>query len=334
MHIPDGYLSPVTCAVMYAASTPFWAMAARRTRELMASRMVPLLSVFSAFAFVIMMFNIPLPGGTSGHAVGGTLIAVVLGPWAAIVGVSVALLIQAVFFGDGGILTFGANAFNMAIVLPMVGYGVYRLIAGGSPASSWRRVAGAGIGGYLGLNAGAFFTAVEFGLQPLLFHTADGTPLYSPFGLSTAIPAMMVPHLLVAGVAEAVVTVLVVRYLQASHPALLEKVTPEQPATALNLRWLWGMVAALVILSPLGLLAPGTAWGEWGTDQLEGVGLTFIPQGLEQLEGFWSAPLAEYSLGTWEPILAYALSGAIGVLVIAFITWLLTRQRVVAPRTR
>ncbi|MDP2662589.1 MAG: cobalt transporter CbiM, partial [Dehalococcoidia bacterium] len=197
MHIPDGYLSPVTCAVMYAVSTPFWAVAARRTRELMANKTVPLLSVFSAFAFVIMMFNIPLPGGTSGHAVGGALIAVVLGPWAAIVGVSVALLIQAVFFGDGGILTFGANAFNMAIVLPVVGYGVYRLIAGASPASSWRRVAGAGIGGYLGLNAGAFFTALEFGLQPLLFHTADGTPLYSPFSMATTIPAMMVPHLLV-----------------------------------------------------------------------------------------------------------------------------------------
>ncbi len=334
MHIPDGYLSPVTCAVMYAASTSFWAVASRRTRELMASRTVPLLSVFSAFAFVIMMFNIPLPGGTSGHAVGGTLIAVALGPWAAIIGVSVALLIQAVFFGDGGILAFGANAFNMAIVLPMVGYGFYRLIAGASPASSWRRVAGAGIGGYLGLNASALFTAIEFGLQPLLFHAADGTPLYSPFGMATAIPAMMVPHLLVAGVAEAVVTVLVVRYLQISHPALLRKVPEEQPEAALNLRWLWGMVAALVVLSPLGLLAPGTAWGEWGTDQLEGMGLTFIPQGLQQLEGFWSAPLAQYSLGNWERVLAYALSGAIGVLIIALITWLLTRQRVVSPRSR
>ena len=80
-----------------------------------------------------MMFNVPLPGGTTGHAVCGTLVAILFGPWAATIAVSIALAIQAVFFGDGGILAFGANCFNMAFVLPLLGYTVYKLIAGKNP---------------------------------------------------------------------------------------------------------------------------------------------------------------------------------------------------------
>src|SRR6266568_2945704 len=121
MHIPDGYLSPATCAVMYGAASPFWVLAVRRVRRVLNDRSVPLLAVFAALAFAIMMFNIPVPGGTTAHAVGGTLIAIVLGPWAAVIGVSTALILQALFFGDGGITTIGANCFNMAIVLPLVG---------------------------------------------------------------------------------------------------------------------------------------------------------------------------------------------------------------------
>src|SRR6476469_4190083 len=125
MHIPDGYLSPATCAVMYAAATPFWYTALRRLKRLLNTRMVPLLSVFAAFSFVIMMFNLPLPGGTTGHAVGMGIAAIVLGPWMSILAVSTALLVQAVFFGDGGISTYGANCFNMGVSGSLVAYGVY-----------------------------------------------------------------------------------------------------------------------------------------------------------------------------------------------------------------
>jgi cobalt/nickel transport system permease protein len=317
---------------MYVASSPFWYVAARRTKEVLANRTIPLLSIFSAFTFVIMMFNIPLPGGTTGHAVGGTLLAVVLGPWAAVVGVSVSLLIQAVFFGDGGILAFGANAFNLAVVLPMAGYGAFRLIAGRSPATSWRWIAGGVVGGYLGLNAAALFSAVELGIQPLLFQAPDGTPLYSPFGLSIAVPAVMGPHLLIVGVAEAAVTGLVLRFLQRTHISLLERAPATIHTAMADLRWLWAGLAALVILSPLGLLAPGTAWGEWGTQELKDMGLGFVPQGMSQLEGFWSAPLSGYSVGSWEPILAYVLSGLAGVVLIAMATWLLTRRPATSHR--
>src|SRR6476661_4999798 len=140
MHIPDGYLSPATCAVMYAAATPFWYTALRRLKRMLNSRMVPLLSVFAAFSFVIMMFNLPLPGGTTGHAVGMGIATIVLGPWGSMLAVSVALLVQALFFGDGGVTALGANCFNMAIIGSLVAYWVYRAIAGRSAISSGRRV--------------------------------------------------------------------------------------------------------------------------------------------------------------------------------------------------
>ena len=95
MHIPDGYLSPSTCAVMYAASGPCWWAALRRTRRKLFGRTLPLLSLFAAFSFVTMMFNLPLPGGTTGHAVGVGIAAIVLGPWASLLAVSLALAIQA-----------------------------------------------------------------------------------------------------------------------------------------------------------------------------------------------------------------------------------------------
>ncbi len=227
MHIPDGYLSPQTCAVMYAATAPFWYVAARKLKKTLTSKTVPLLSIFSAFSFVIMMFNAPVPGGTTAHATGAALMAIILGPWAAVIGVSSALFIQALFFGDGGILAFGANAFNMAVAIPFVGYWTYRLIARSAPLSSSRHWIGGALGGYLGINVAALLAAIEFGIQPLLFHTANGTPLYCPYNLSQAIPAMMFAHLTIAGLAEAIVTGGVLVFLKKSMPEVLTDIARE-----------------------------------------------------------------------------------------------------------
>src|SRR5579862_2322246 len=140
MHIPDGYLSPTTCAALYAGSTPFWYVSLQKMKRRLNTQAVPLLSVFAAFSFVIMMFNLPLPGGTTGHAVGVGIATIVLGPWASILAISIAIAIQAVFFGDGGITAIGANCFNMAIVASLAAYGVYRAVAGRAPIESPRRV--------------------------------------------------------------------------------------------------------------------------------------------------------------------------------------------------
>src|SRR5262249_27022182 len=156
----------------------------------------------AAFCFLVMLLNVPIPDGTTAHAVGGVLVAVLLGPEAAVIAVSVALAIQALFFGDGGILAFGANCFDMAFVLPVVGYAVYRLLSRGRSLTDPRRALAAGVGGYVGLNAAALCAAILLGLQPLLFTAKDGTPLYAPFHLSQTIPAMLLAHLLVAGFVE------------------------------------------------------------------------------------------------------------------------------------
>ena len=188
MHIPENYLSPSTCAVMTAAMLPVWFMAVQKVKKELPKEKMPLLGIGAAFSFLGMMFNVPLPGGTTGHAVGATLLAIMFGPWSACLAVSVALFVQALFFGDGGILAFGANCFNMAFVMPFVGWGVFRKLRGWMPQ---HELLTAGISGYVGINTAAFMAAVEFGVQPLLFTDAAGQALYCPYPLSISIPAMM-----------------------------------------------------------------------------------------------------------------------------------------------
>jgi cobalt/nickel transport system permease protein len=220
MHIPDGYLGPPTSGFLAVIMLPIWTIASRVVRKTLNARQVPQLAIGAAFSFLIMMFNIPIPGGTTGHAVGGVLVAILLGPWAACLAVTVALVVQALVFGDGGITALGANAFNMAFVLVFVGYAMYRLLTLRAAATSpWRPIA-AGIAAYIGLNASALMAGIEFGVQPLLHHTASGQALYCPYGLSVAVPMMLGSHLLVFGWVEAVVTAAVVRYLQTQEPGL------------------------------------------------------------------------------------------------------------------
>jgi cobalt/nickel transport system permease protein len=222
MHIPDGYLGPGTCGVFYAAMLPIWTFASRIVKKTLKAKQVPLLAIGAAFSFVIMMFNVPIPGGSTGHAVGGVLVAILLGPWAACIAITVALVVQALLFGDGGITAIGANCFNMAFVLPFVGYYAYRLISVGSVVESNRRVVAAFIGAYIGINVAALCAGIEFGLQPLLYHTETGQALYCPYGLNVAVPTMVVEHLLIFGWIEAIVTALVVKFLQKQDAGLLE----------------------------------------------------------------------------------------------------------------
>lgn len=346
MHIPDGYLSPVTCALTYAVTLPFWYLAFQRVKRVLHTRMVPLLAVFSSFSFVIMMFNLPLPGGTSGHAVGMAIAAIVLGPWAAMVSISIALLIQAVFFGDGGITTFAANCLNMAVAGSLVAYWTYTLIAGKSALDSSRRVVAAAIAGYLAINVAALLTAIEFGVQPMLFHDASGTPLYAPYPLAIAIPAMMIGHISIAGLAELLISGGLVAYLQRSNPDLLASSLANVTARAASVsawkstRALCYMLAGLMILSPLGLLSAGTAWGEWGVEDFAraeqrqeivhasgGVALPdAVPQGLERLASLWRAPIPDYAPGFMHSAsMGYVLSAVFGAGLILLMFLLISK---------
>lgn len=329
MHIPDGYLSPVSSLIMFALVLPFWIIGIRCVRRSMNARSVPLIALLAAFSFVIMMFNVPLPGGTTAHAVGASLAAIVLGPEVATIAISIALTIQAFFFGDGGVLAIGANCFNMAVIIPYVAAAFYRVFSKGTPLNSRRRLIGAALGGWAGMTVAAFFAGVEFGLQPLLFKAADGSPLYAPYPLAIAIPAMVIPHALTAAVVEGLLTALVLAYLQRSNEALLGAGDTEFDAvrvgTFQRLRWLWIGLLVLIVASPIGLLAPGTAWGEWNTRQLSERGLAAIPAGLQQLSGLWGAPMAGYrvtALGNTN--LGYLLSAVFGTVVVATVVWLFT----------
>jgi len=200
---------------------PLWFAASKIVGKTLKARQVPYLAFSASFVFIIMMFNVPMPGGSTGHAVGGTLVAVLLGPWAAMIVITIALVIQALLFGDGGITAVGANCFNMAFILPFTGYYIYRLISLKSSRGSLRRALAAAAGAYFGILAAALFTGIEFGIQPILYHTADGKSLYCPYGLNVALPVMLLEHLLLFGWIEAIVTFLVIRYLQKEDPSLI-----------------------------------------------------------------------------------------------------------------
>lgn len=314
MHIPENYLSPSTCAVFDVAMVPILTVAVRKVREEVPREKLPLLGIAAAFSFLAMMFNIPLPGGTTGHAVCGTLIAILFGPWAAVIAVSIALAIQAVLFGDGGVLALGANCFNMAFVLPMVGYAIYSFLKERLKGANGERIAAA-VGSYAGLNCAALLAAIEFGIQPALFTDAAGNALYCPYPLSVSIPAMMLGHLTVAGIAEIVFTVGILEFVHAAAPTFgiadARETSGTLPTPVLAL------IGALVVATPLGLIATGDAWGEWGLEDLaEMVG--YAPSGMEN---GWelSVLLPDYSVGALPEWIGYVLSAIIGVALLVII---------------
>lgn len=307
MHIPENYLSPSTCAVMAAAAAPALALSAKRVKENLPKEKITLLGVFAAFSFVAMMFNIPLPGGTTGHAVGGTLVAIILGPECACLSVAVTLIIQALLFGDGGIIALGANIFNIAVVLPYTGYGTYIICKKIFKSNKGEYIA-AGIGAYAGINAAALMTAIEFGIQPYLFRDASGQAMYCPYGLNVSIPAMMLGHLTFFGLAEVIFTVFVLAFIKATSPEFSKNSKAERKGkTAIAI-----LLTALIIATPLGLLAAGTAWGEWGADDIALVA-GFTPSGMTNgLLSDFSAIIPDYSVGALPEWLGYILSAITG----------------------
>lgn len=310
MHIPENYLSPSTCVVMGAAMLPVWYRATTNIKKTVKPEKMAMIGVGAAYSFVAMMFNIPIAGGSSGHAIGGTLLAILLGPDAACIAVSVALLIQAVLFGDGGILAFGANCFNMAFVLPYAGYFLYRLFTKGTEKNS-RKLVSAFISSYIAINLAALCAAVEFGIQPILFHDAAGNALYCPYDLSISVPAMLMEHLTLFGIVEGVFTSGVLAYLFRTQPHLVdEKHESNRPVFIL--------LALLIALVPLGLIAQGTAWGEWDISEIASA-TGYAPAGMKNGFSFASL-LPDYSFQGLPEVAGYYLSAVIGtgLLIIIF----------------
>ena len=221
MHIPDGYLSPSTCAALAVAAAPFWYVALRRVRAALHARLIPLISLFAAFSFVVMMFNLPLPGGTTGHAVGMGVAAIVLGPWASILAISIALTIQAVFFGDGGITAHRRQLFqhgDCRIAGRLCDLPVDRLaMRRSAPRGAWWPLESPdtprSTSRLCARPSSSAFSRCCFAMPPARRYTRL-------IRCSIAIPAMMIGHLTLAGLAEMVISAGMVAYLQRTDPGI------------------------------------------------------------------------------------------------------------------
>jgi cobalt/nickel transport system permease protein len=307
MHIPDGFLSVPVSILFWVISALVVAYALRRVSRELDERRVPLLAVLAAVIFAGQMLNFSVTGGTSGHLLGATLAAILLGPWAAIVVMTSVVSIQALLFQDGGLLVLGANLFNMAIVGVFVGYGVYQLL---SRAFKGRR-AGVPVSGFVA----AWVSIVIASLACALQLAVSGT---SPANI--AVPAMGAIHALI-GIGEGLITAGALAFVLAARPDL---VTAAPTATVMQ-KALWiGGVAIAVILAVLSPLASGHPDGlEWVAER-QG----FLDAGLDPLYNI----IPDYVFpGIANEQLATIAAGIVGVLIVLAVAWLAargTRRRV------
>lgn len=203
MHIPDGYLDPLTCAVTYIVSlvVGFYAFRKSKTAPEEAKTLLP---VLAAAIFAAQMLNWPIPGGTSLHLVGGALASILLGPWLAYLSMALVLVTQALIFHDGGITTLGANILNMGIVAVFSGYLVYKAFP------EKYKVLGSFVAGWLSITLAGVVCGIELGLSSSFI-----------YGLAVTVPVMGGWHALL-GVIEGVITAGVYSYLRLRHPELIK----------------------------------------------------------------------------------------------------------------
>ena len=128
MHIPDGFFDAPTSIAGGAVAVGAVSVASRRTRDVLNERQVPLAALTAAFVFAAQMLNFPVASGTSGHLLGGVLAAVLVGPWVAVLCLTVVLGVQGLVFADGGLTALGLNVVNIAVVGTLGGYVVFRLL--------------------------------------------------------------------------------------------------------------------------------------------------------------------------------------------------------------
>jgi cobalt/nickel transport system permease protein len=202
MHIPDGFLAPTITVPAYAVAAPLWAWAVRRHFGPDQVEALPAVGALTAVAFVLQTIMIPVPGGTSTHLVGAGLLAMVHGPLVAFVCESLVLLLQALFFGAGGITVLGVNALAMGLAGPVVAWAIHARLARRLPR------AGAFLGAYLGMQVSTVLLALALGLQHRL------SPAQFPTPLPVMLAAMMLPSLTVAGLVEGLYTVFAIGVLQ------------------------------------------------------------------------------------------------------------------------
>ena len=211
MHIPDGLLDPITTIVLWIVTIAIMVLGYFRMGKMFekedSEKMIPYIGVLAAIIFAFQFVNYPVPGGTSGHLVGGTLVAIILGPWASVIVLFLILVIQSLF-GDGGITALGANAFNMGIIGGIVGFYLVmlfvRLLNNTSLKKELKVTIATAIGSYIAIVLASFICGIEIGIS--------GT-----IPIEIAIPAMVFWHILI-GIGEAIISALIVFYIYKTKP--------------------------------------------------------------------------------------------------------------------
>ncbi|HEX6255513.1 MAG TPA: energy-coupling factor ABC transporter permease [Euzebyales bacterium] len=274
MHAPDGFLNAGTAVTTGLLSTGAVGAALRQMRSSMADRQVPLAGLTAAFVFAAQMFNFPVAAGTTGHLLGGALAAVLLGPAAGAVVVTVVVVVQALAFADGGLTALGYNVLNMAVVTAFGGYGVFVLMRRLLPANAAGVVAATGLAAGVSVALSAMAFAVEW-----LFGATAPVPFDTVFG------AMVGVHLLI-GVGEGLISAMAVGAVLAARPDLVHGArdltraqTADRPRIGMRTFALAAVIVALLFAAvvsqfaapdPDGLerVARDTGIAESGTDHV------------------------------------------------------------------
>ncbi|MFX1282921.1 MAG: energy-coupling factor ABC transporter permease [Promethearchaeota archaeon] len=204
MHIPDGWVDPAFIIVTWLITIAVIIVSSRKLRDIDETR-IAYMSVIGGTIFAAQMLNFPILGGTSGHLLGGTLAAAIVGPWAAVLVITVVLMIQALLFADGGIIALGPNIFNMGIVGVFTGYSVLRIFMDkeNPEDAKFRYYGGIFCGAFLSVVVASFFAALELGI-PLINYPAA-------IPISVALPTIVFYHVLI-GIGEGLITSMIVLY--------------------------------------------------------------------------------------------------------------------------
>jgi len=219
MHIPDGLLDPITTVVLWIVVIIVMIFGFKKMgivfEEEDSEKMIPYIGVLAATIFAFQFVNYPVPGGTSGHLVGGTLVGVILGPWVAVIVIFMVLVVQALF-GDGGITAIGANTFNMGVICGIVGFYIVKLLVLILNKTNLKKetkvTVATAIGSYIAIVLAAFFAGVEIGI-------GGAVPI------DIIVPIMIFWHLLI-GIGEAVISALIVYFIYKAKPEFI--ITEEQ----------------------------------------------------------------------------------------------------------
>lgn len=222
MHIPDGFIDPKTSAAFAVASAAGVAYALNGAKRQLSEKSAPLAGLTAVYVFAVQMLNFPVAAGTSGHLLGGALAAVLVGPFAASLAITVVLIIQGFLFADGGLSAIGLNIFNIAILGVWFGYGVFLLL---------RKVLPKKKGGVALASAIAGFISVPVAALGFVFQYAVGAT--ATFSVSTVLAAMVGTHLLI-GIGEAIITFLTVSAVLASRADLVFGWQAVKPALVVN----------------------------------------------------------------------------------------------------